>query len=99
MTAPRSASNYVYYRIREDQAAAARVAARRMCDLLAERGRESPVLRRRPDTSAQGLQTWMEVYVRWNPTDASPIERAVSESGLGPLIQGERHSEVFVDLE
>lgn len=78
---------YVYYQVREADAAAALAAFR------AARGASAaPQLLRRPD-AAQGLQTWMEVYDR-APTEAEPYIAAA----MAPWISGARHLEHFVPL-
>jgi hypothetical protein len=78
---------YVYYRVREADAAAALAAFR------AARGASlEPRLMRRPE-GPQGLQTWMEVY-DGAPEDAEPRIAAA----LAAWISGERHLEHFVPL-
>ncbi len=84
---------YVYYKVREMDAASL---APRVRAMQLELG--SPAqLKRRPE-ARDGLQTWMEVY----PCAASgfdiAVERAALEAGLLELIQGPRRSEIFTDL-
>lgn len=93
-----SPSLYVYYRISEAKAETARGAAARLADLLAAQRIERPRLMRRPEANAQGQQTWMEVYERWDPSWLTTLDRAVTDSGLGALIEGSRHLELFIDL-
>ncbi len=98
MNAISSPSLYVYYRVPEDKADAARNAAVRLAEIIALQGLERPRLMRRPETNAQGQQTWMEVYERWDTDWTAMVDRAVADSGLGALIEGPRHPELFVDL-
>lgn len=77
---------------------AARAAASRMVGLIEARGRERPQVMRRPEADAEGRQTWMEVYTSWEEGSAHIIERALADSGLGALIEGPRHPELFIDL-
>lgn len=98
MTASALPSLYVYYRVPEGAADAARKAAARLAELVAAQGVERPRLMRRPETDAQGQQTWMEVYACWDPAWTTTVERAVAASGLGALIEGPRHPELFIDM-
>lgn len=47
----------------------------------------------------EGRQTWMEVYEPWNPAWTEGVAKALKESGLDGLIEGDRHEELFVDLQ
>ncbi len=98
MNAIASPSLYVYYRIPESKADAACEAAARLAELVAAQGVERPRLMRRPEPNAQGQQTWMEVYECWDPGRLATLDRAVTDSGLGALIEGTRHPELFIDL-
>ncbi len=87
---------YVYYRVRDDDAAALlpRVAAMQ-AQLAAVHG-VAGQLKRRPG-STDGVQTWMEVY----PAAPAGFTDALLDaaSGLAALLAGPRHTEVFVDLK
>ena len=98
MTQP-STSLYLYYRIPARNAAEARLAAQRAADSFEAGAGQRPRMMRRPDADHQGRQTWMEVYEGWNPAWAELVVRALRDSGLGSLIEGERHEELFIDLE
>lgn len=98
MNANSNPSLYVYYRIPGAKAGAASKAAARLAELIAAQGLERPRLMRRPETNAQGQQTWMEVYESWDSHWAATVDRALADSGLGALIEGPRHPELFVDL-
>lgn len=95
----KSASLYVYYRIPEPLTRDAFAAAQKAFALLEDKGVPRPRLMRRPETDANGAQTWMEVYDPWRPDWNGPVDHALQESGLASLIQEGRHEELFVDLE
>lgn len=90
---------YVYYRIAAHQVDRARAAARRAAALIEAAGAKAPRLMRRPEADREGRQTWMEVYDPWKPSMREAIARAILESGLLSLTEGERHEELFEDLE
>lgn len=94
-----NASLYVYYRIPRDHVGEALSAARRAAALIQASGAAAPRLMRRPQADRDGRQTWMEIYERWDPAWEGRISRALAESGLAALIAGERHEELFVDME
>ena len=98
MTKP-SASLYVYYRIPARSVAEARLAVQRAADAIGASAGHRPRMMRRPDSDPEGRQTWMEVYDPWNPAWAALVWDAHQESGLASLIEGERHEELFIDLE
>jgi hypothetical protein len=54
-------------------------------------------LKRRPDAK-NGQHTWMEVYRAVPDKFDAILAHAVSEAGLQSLIEGERHTEVFMDV-
>ena len=84
---------YVYYKVREQDAASLAPRVRAMQAQLGSPGQ----LKRRPE-ARDGLQTWMEVYPSVpNGFDAT-VEQAAHGAGLIELIQGPRRSEVFTDL-
>lgn len=91
-------SLYVYYRIPRTNVMAARDAASRMVGLIEEQGLDRPQVMRRPEADAEGRQTWMEIYASWDAGSAHVVERALADSGLGALIEGPRHPELFIDL-
>lgn len=89
---------YVYYRVAPARRGEALAAVRRLADLLTARGGAAPRLMRRPDLTANGLETWMEIYPDAKDGALALIDRAVAESGLARLIEGERHVETFIDI-
>lgn len=88
---------YVYYKVREADAAALVPRVRAMQAALAASHGVAVQLKRRPD-SKDGLQTWMEVYPGAADTFADTVDGAAAGAGLGALISGPRRTEVFVDL-
>jgi hypothetical protein len=94
-----STSLYVYYRIPARNVAQARLAAKRAADSIEAKAGQRPRMMRRPDADHEGRQTWMEVYEGWNPAWAELVVHALRDSGLGSLIEGDRHEELFIDME
>ena len=100
--APSMRELYVYYRVREADAAAAQRDIERLHDELraAHAGLQVRLLRR-PNAS-DGLQTWMETYAR--PADPrgvdetlqADIERCAERHRAH--LEGPRHVEVFVAI-
>lgn len=89
---------YVYYKVREQDADALELNLRIM---QAELGAATGVygeLKRRPG-SIDGVQTWMEVYNGADDGFAPALAAAVDEAGIAGLIQGERRSETFIDID
>lgn len=87
---------YVYYKVREEDAAALAPRVRAMQAQLAVEG-VACQLKRRPEVR-DGLQTWMEVYPATTETLKGAVEGAALDAGLAEFIQGPRRSEVFMDL-
>ena len=84
---------YVYYKVREGDAAALAPRVRALQD-----GMGVPAqLKRRPEPSA-GLQTWMEVYAGVDDAFPARLEDAARGAGLEGLIEGPRRAEIFTDL-
>lgn len=83
---------YIYYRVREDNAARLAPIIKAMQAGLAQ----GEVLRR-PD-SKDGMQTWMEVYPSADDAFSQRLASAVEAHGLAALIEGPRHVETFVEL-
>lgn len=88
---------YVYYKVREDGAAALAPRVRALQDEVAARLGVRGQLKRRPG-ARDGLQTWMEVYPAVDEGFAARLAEAVDRSGLEPLLAGPRHAETFTDL-
>ncbi len=88
---------YIYYRVREDRAAqlAPQVIAMQQ-RLHADTGVQGQ-LKRRP-LIKDGVQTWMEVYGATPTGFEAELNKAVKQSGILASIDGERHTEIFVDI-
>lgn len=88
---------YVYYKVREADAARLAPLVMAMQQRLGESEGVRSQLKRRPGAK-DGLQTWMEVYPGVDTHFAATLERAASAAGLPDLIDGPRRAEVFTDL-
>ncbi len=89
---------YIYYQVRDEHAAALSLRVRAMQERLgAERG-VTGQLKRRPQAS-DGLQTWMEIYPATNAGFDAALAVAVQDAALSELIAGNRHTEIFRDLD
>ena len=84
---------YVYYKVREEDAAHLEPLVRRLQAGLAAGAQ----LKRRPG-SRDGLQTWMEVYPDVTEAFAAGLEAAALDAGVGTFTAGPRRAEVFVEL-
>jgi hypothetical protein len=89
---------YIYYRVRDEQAAelAPRVLAMQ-AGLASSHGVHGQ-LKRRPG-SADGVQTWMEIYSATSEGFDAALGSAVQDAALSGLIDGKRHTEVFTDIK
>ncbi|OON63077.1 DUF4936 domain-containing protein [Massilia sp. KIM] len=88
---------YVYYKVRDEDAARLAPLVRSMQQGLAADGGATFQLKRRPEAK-DGLQTWMEVYPGVDAPFAAALERACEAAGLHGLIAGPRRAEVFTEL-
>lgn len=89
---------YVYYKVQDAVAADLQAAVFAMQAALAGAHGVAPQLKRRP-TTADGVQTWMEVYPGVaQPGFAQALDAAVAQAGLPNWISGPRHVEIFEDL-
>jgi hypothetical protein len=88
---------YVYYKVREQDAAALAPRVRALQAGVAGQHGVHPQLKRRPGTSG-GLQTWMEVYPGVAADFPAQLETAASGADLAGLIDGPRRAEIFTDL-
>lgn len=89
---------YIYYRVSDGDAAAL---AARVCAMQARLALDHEVraqIKRRPG-STEGLQTWMEIYTGAGRGFDAALDAAVREAALSELIAGQRHTEVFTDLD
>ena len=88
---------YVYYKVREQDAAALEPRIRALQAALAHAHGVAPQLKRRPGMR-DGLQTWMEVYPATTDAFGAALDAAAQQAGLDGLIAGPRRAEVFMDL-
>ena len=84
---------YVYYKVRELDAAALAPRVRALQDSVGVRSQ----LKRRPDVR-DGLQTWMEVYPGVDDGFPARLDAAARAAGFEGLIEGPRRAEIFMDL-
>ncbi len=84
---------YVYYKVREGDAAALAPRVRALQDSVGVPAQ----LKRRPEASA-GVQTWMEVYPGVDDAFPARLDAAARGAGLDGLIDGPRRAEIFMDL-
>ena len=89
---------YIYYRGTDGDAAALAARVRAMQARLAPEHGVSAQVKRRPG-SAEGVQTWMEIYTGASRGFDAALDAAVREAALSELIAGQRHTEVFTDLD
>ena len=92
---------YVYYKVRESDAAALAPRVRALQDDVAVRFGVAGRLKRRPE-ARDGVQTWMEVYdgvdAAFAAAFASSLADAAAAAHLDDLLAGPRHVETFTDL-
>ena len=89
---------YVYYHVPLVNAAALLPRVHAMQHSLSEQFNVQARLKRRPELSKDG-QTWMEVYPEVSGDFQAALEDAVAAHALSELILGERHNEIFVDID
>ncbi|TCS39494.1 uncharacterized protein DUF4936 [Paucimonas lemoignei] len=88
---------YVYYRV---DCAHAELLCQRVMGLQAELSRRcgvSAALKRRPEAK-DGRHTWMETYLNIPDGFDAILTQTVSQSRVAELIDGERHTEYFMDI-
>lgn len=88
---------YIYYRVGCDRSQALQTQVVAMQAALSlEYGIET-ALKRRPEET-DGRHTWMEIYVSVPQGFDAILKQAVDQAGLPSLIDGERHTEHFLDF-
>ena len=85
---------YIYYQVRDADAAAMRARVATMQARLATEQGVAGQLKRRPQAQ-DGLQTWMEVYPATPHGFDAALELAAADAGLAAAV---RHKEIFMDL-
>ncbi|WP_426211071.1 DUF4936 family protein [Massilia sp. TWP1-3-3] len=88
---------YIYYRVPDAHAALLAPRVRAMQERLAVAHGVAGQLKRRPG-SPDGVQTWMEVYPDTAAGFDAALAAAAQDAALSALIDGKRHTEVFMDL-
>jgi hypothetical protein len=88
---------FIYYRVPDGHAARLAPRVRAMQASLAAALGVAGQLKRRPE-SADGQQTWMEIYPATGPGFDAALAAAVNAAALSELIAGTRHTEVFTDI-
>jgi len=88
---------YVYYKVRNEDAAALAPLVRAMHRRLAQDAGVQCQLKRRPE-DRDGLQTWMEVYPGVAGGFEALLARAAGEAGIERHLAGPRRLEIFTDL-
>jgi hypothetical protein len=88
---------YIYYQVRDEDAAALAPRVRAMQQRLALHHGVAGQLKRRPETE-DGLQTWMEIYPATRAGFDAALAAAVADAALAQLTVGKRHTEIFTDL-
>jgi hypothetical protein len=88
---------YVYYKVREENAARLQPLVRAMQATLAAQFGVAHQLKRRPQAQ-DGMQTWMEVYPAADDAFPAALATAARAAGFDGLIEGPRRAEVFTDL-
>jgi hypothetical protein len=88
---------YIYYQVKDADAAPLQAAVVAMQAELARRHGVAGQVKRRPE-GKDGRQTWMEVYAATAAGFAVALDSAVEQAGLSAWIAGPRHTEVFTDL-
>jgi hypothetical protein len=88
---------YIYYQVKDADAAPLQVALAAMQAALAQRHAVTCQLKRRPE-ARDGLQTWMEVYTATPAGFEQVLDAAVAQARLADWIAGPRHTEIFTDV-
>jgi hypothetical protein len=89
---------YIYYKVRDgDQAALHSAVAAMQAELRSTEG-VSPLLKRRPTPSSDGVWTWMEVYPQVRDGFDAVLADAVRARGIAALTSGPRHTEIFTEF-
>jgi hypothetical protein len=88
---------YIYYQVRDEDAAALSSRVRTMQGRLYADCGIAGQLKRRPQAK-DGLQTWMEIYPATAAGFDAALSAAVQDAAVTELIAGNRHTEIFTDL-
>ena len=88
---------YIYYRVRSEDAASLQERAAAMQKSLSGEYGIVSGLKRRPEEK-DGLQTWMEIYQDVPADFEATLAQVVMQAGLAEFIEGQRHTEHFLDV-
>ena len=88
---------YVYYRVACESAAVLQQRVEAMQATLHKNLGIASALQRRPEVK-DGRHTWMETYFAIPSEFDATLNHAVRLAELEPLIDGERHTEYFMDI-
>jgi len=88
---------YVYYQARCELSQEIQAMVHAMQAALSNQHKVHTSFKRRPHPRDERY-TWMEVYTDADDGFQAALEKAAEAAGIGRLIDGERHTEVFVDV-
>lgn len=88
---------YVYYKVRNEDAAGLAPLVRAMQRRLVQEAGVSGQLKRRPGDT-DGLQTWMEVYPGVSDGFDALLAQVVADAAIDAHLAGPRRLEIFTDL-
>ena len=89
---------FIYYRVPDAHAAQLAPRVRAMQARLRAAHGVAGQLKRRPGSN-DGQQTWMEIYLGTGAGFDAALAAAVQEAALSEQIDGNRHTEVFMDVD
>lgn len=89
---------YIYYRVRTERAPLLKQRVAAMQQHLQQRSGVVCSLKKRPQAK-DGLETWMEVYLAVPDDFDHVLARELHAAEVAPLIEGDRHTEYFVDIQ
>jgi len=88
---------YIYYRVLLDNSEQLLKQATAMQAQLSQQYKVATELKRRPQ-EADGMHTWMEVYLDVPDGFESVLKQRIAGNQLDALIAGPRHTEHFLDF-
>jgi hypothetical protein len=88
---------YIYYRVSNEHSAQLQSQVMTLQKHINDQYEIRSSLKRRIEENVP-YQTWMEIYFSVPDQFLKVIDHAVSEANLARLIEGERHTEIFVDM-
>lgn len=88
---------YIYYRVLPVNAAALQLKLAAMQSELSQDHGVVTGLKRRPEVK-DGRETWMEIYQNVPAGFDALLAQALERADAAALIEGPRHTEIFVDV-